>query len=182
VSLGLVGEGRELARWVRERWVRENLGERLGEGQLAALLRTIEDDYGRFADVASVVEEVAEQIFRGGVQAATYRPFAAWGIDSFSFELMYRVERGIYMEGVSGFLDIDFSLYYKAPRGRLARYEGEIILERASSGGRGDALRLLDLLLKELAGILDHPGIGRLRRLRHGVVRLYRNIRTLGED
>jgi hypothetical protein len=177
VSLGLVGEGRELARWVRE-----NLGERLGGGQLAALLRTIEDDYGRFADVASVVEEVAEQIFRGGVQAATYRPLAAEVIDGFSFKLSYLVKRRIYMEGVSGFLDIDFSVYCKDLRGRLARYEAEIILERSSSGGRGDALRLLDLLLKELAGILDHPGIGRLRRLRRGDVRLYRNVRALGED
>jgi hypothetical protein len=172
VSLGLVGEGRELARWVRE-----NLGERLGGGQLAALLRTIEDDYGRFADVASVVEEVAEQIFRGGVQAATYRPLAAEVIDGFSFKLSYLVKRRIYMEGVSGFLDIDFSVYCKDLRGRLARYEAEIILERSSSGGRGDALRLLDLLLDELAGILGVPEVGGLKKARYTSVELYENRR-----
>jgi hypothetical protein len=163
---------------------RENLGELLGESQLAEFLEAIEEDYGRFEDITSVVGELAEHVFRGRVQVVPYHPFAAAEVVR-TFELTYEEERRIRIEGLMDAVVTRFVLYclYSKPlRGGIVEYESEISIRKYALVGREEDLRLLDLLFEELAGMLGHPDIGRLVGRPYGGVTLYRNIRLFGED
>jgi len=144
------------------------LAEVLDERRLTALLRTLDDDLGRYEDVVSVVEELAEHVFRGRMRAR--------------ISVGYTIEHTIEAEGLQGSVDtlFDHNLDIFAERyggPRRVEYEAGIRIENAVTGGGGDALRLLGLFFDELAGILGVPEVGRLKQGRDTAVELYENRR-----
>ena len=186
MSLGLGGGGGGLARWAREKVMRarENLGELLGGSQLAEFLATIEEDYGRFEDITSVVAELAEHVFRGRVQVVPYYPFAAAEVVR-TFKLTYEEQRRIRIEGLRDAVVTGFTLHclYSRPlRGGIVEYQSEITITKHGFDARGEDLRLLALLFEELAEILGRPDIGGLGGQSYGYATLYRNIRLFGAD
>jgi hypothetical protein len=145
-----------------------SLREVLDERRLTALLRTLDDDLGRYEDVVSVVEEVAEHVFRGRIRT--------------HLSVGYTIEHTIEAEGLQGSVDtlFDHNLHIFAERyggPRRVEYEAGIRIENAITGGGGDALRLLGLFFDELAGILGDPEVGRLKQGRDTAVELYENRR-----
>jgi hypothetical protein len=146
----------------------ESLREVLGERGLERLLRTIDSDLGRYEDVVSVIEEVAEHVFRGRIRSR--------------ISVGYTIEHTIEAEGLQGSVDtlFDHDLHifderYGGPR--RVEYEAGIRIENAITGGGGDAPRLLGLFFDELAGILGVPEVGRLKQGRDTAVELYENRR-----
>jgi hypothetical protein len=145
------------------------LAEVLDERRRTALLRTLDDDLGRYEDVVSVVEEVAEHVFRGRIRTR--------------ISMGYTIEHTIEAEGLRGSVDTLFDHNLDIlPEGywgpRRVVYEAGIRIENAVTGGGGDALRLLGLFFDELAGILGVPEVGRLKQGRDTAVELYENRRT----
>jgi predicted DNA-binding ribbon-helix-helix protein len=144
------------------------LAEVLDERRLAALLRTLDDDLGRYEDVVSVVGEVAEHVFRGRIRTRI----------SVGYTIVHTIEA----EGLRGSVEtiFDHNLHIFAERyggPRRVEYEAGIRLENGVSGGEEDAMRLLDLFFDELAGILGVPEVGGLKKARYTSVELYENRR-----
>lgn len=145
------------------------LAEVLDERRLTALLRTLDDDLGRYEDVVSVVEEVADHVFRGRIRTR--------------ISVGYTIEHTIEAEGLQGSVDTLFDHNLDIlPEGywgpRRVVYEAGIRIENAITGGGGDALRLLGLFFDELAGILGDPEVAEEMRREGGLRILYVNGRV----
>ena len=145
-----------------------SLREGLGERGLERLLRTLDDDLGRYEDVVSVIEELAEHVFRGRIRTRI----------SVGYTIVHTIEA----EGLQGSVDtlFDHNLHIFAERyggPRRVEYEAGIRIENGVSGGEEEALRLLDLFFDELADVLGVPEVGRLKQGRDTAVELYENRR-----
>jgi hypothetical protein len=146
----------------------ESLREVLGERGLERLLRTIDSDLGRYEDVVSVIEELAEHVFRGRMQTRLSLPYGiahtidVWGLRG-SVETIFDYDMQIIAERYGG--------------PRRVEYEAGIRLENGVAGGEEDAARLLALFFDELAGILGVPEVRKLKKERYTSVELYENRR-----
>jgi hypothetical protein len=129
----------------------------------------LDEDLARFHEVVSVVEEVAEHVFRG-------RAVVQHGIDFITphIEIVLPPE-----EGAGHRLVATILLYYELGRRRKTPfYEAEIVLSRRSPpSGLGR------LFLEELAEVLGEPEILALARGDKSSVTLYRReVRLGGEE
>jgi len=144
------------------------LAEVLDERGLTALLRTLDDDLGRYEDVVSVVEEVAERVFRGRIRTRI----------SVGGTIFHTIEAEGFQGSVETLFDHNLRIIHENYAGRRrVEYEAGIRLENGVWGGEEGALRLLDLFFDELAGILGVPEVGGLKKARYTSVELYENRR-----
>jgi hypothetical protein len=139
---------------------RELLGavERLGPRGARRLLAALDEDVGRFVEVASVAEEVAERVFRGAI-STNFR------------DVQYSLRWSAKIGGTHG-VGMDLSLSFlpgeRFVRGRwvdAVRYESEIVLwairwseaPEPPTPEFEERERMVVLYLRELAGILGVP-------------------------
>jgi hypothetical protein len=163
-----IGLGRE--RW---EWARRVLGPR----EFGELLAEIGEDAARFEDVARVVGELAEHVFRGRVRTELHG--GSWLAGELRYTLL--------VEGLAGTVDLILSVGVLPRRFRGGReglvYLGSIMLVNRVGAGEEGALRLLGLFFEELADLLGDPEIREEMR-REGDLRvLYLNQRRFpGEE
>jgi hypothetical protein len=132
--------------------------ERLGPRGARRLLAALDEDVGRFHEVASVAEEVAERVFRGAI-SPDFR------------DVQYALRWSAKIGGTHG-VGMDLALSFhpgeRLVRGRwvdAVRYESEIVLwairwsqmPEPPTPEFEERERMLALYLRELAGILGVP-------------------------